>query len=86
MRAMRGVVPPMLEAYGVDLVLNGHGHGTSDRILIDTHHGTSSTLDPGTTTLDQGNGDPLTATARTGARPGPSLGAVFEVAGSSVPA
>jgi len=52
---------------------------------IDGHHGTSSTFDPAATTLDQGNGDPVTATARTGARPGPSLGAVFEVAGSSAP-
>ncbi len=46
MVAMRNNFVPLLEAYGVDLVLNGHNHLYERTFLIDGHYGTSDTLTP----------------------------------------
>jgi hypothetical protein len=81
---MRQKVLPMLEDYGVDLVLNGHSHNYERSFLLDGHYGLSPTLDPFTMILDSGDGD----AAGDGVYRKPSVGqaahegAVFVVAGS----
>ncbi len=84
MSEMRANVLPILESYGVDLVLTGHSHSYERSFLVDQHYGVSSTLEPWML-LDSGDGRP----AGDGAYEKPSLGpvphegAVFAVAGSS---
>lgn len=82
---MREKVLPMLEDYGVDLVLNGHSHNYERSFLLDGHYGFSSTLDPFTMILDGGDGDPAGDGIYRKAGFGPTAheGAVFVVAGSS---
>ena len=41
---MRGHAVPLLEAYGVDLVLCGHSHSYERSYLLDGHYGLSSTF------------------------------------------
>ncbi|TSJ46771.1 purple acid phosphatase family protein [Fluviicola chungangensis] len=41
---MRENILPILEQYGVDLVLNGHSHSYERSYLVDSHYGTSGTL------------------------------------------
>ncbi|HRH69364.1 MAG TPA: metallophosphoesterase family protein [Flavobacteriales bacterium] len=48
MRDMRQNIVPILEAYGVDLVLTGHSHSYERSYLIDGHYGTSGTFNPAT--------------------------------------
>jgi hypothetical protein len=43
---MRQNALPILEAYGVDLVLCGHSHSYERSMLIDGHYGLSTTLQP----------------------------------------
>ena len=53
---MRANFNPMLEQYGVDLVLTGHSHCYERSYLIDGHYGVSSTFNPGTMGLDMTSG------------------------------
>ncbi len=74
---------PILEAYGVDLVLTGHSHNYERSFLLDGHYGESTTLLP-SMILDGGDG----RETGTGAyqKPGgfaPHTGTVYTVAGSS---
>ena len=82
---MREKVLPMLEDYGVDLVLTGHSHSYERSYLLDGHYGFSPTLDPFTMILDAGDGDPAGDGAYRKASVGPAAheGAVHVVAGSS---
>ena len=84
---MRANVVPLLESYGVDLVVSGHSHSYERTPLIDGHAGLSGTLDA-SMLLDAGNGDPDTDGAYRKADPGqaPNQGAVFVVAGSAADA
>ncbi len=81
---MRQYALPILEDYGVDLVLSGHSHSYERSFLLDGHYGTSDTL-VSSMILDNGDGRPT----GTGAYEKPSLGpdshrgAVYTVAGSS---
>ncbi len=80
---MRQNVLPILEDYGVDLVLSGHSHSYERSVLIDGFYGHSSTLAP-YMILDAGDGDP----GGDGAYVKSALrsaheGAVYAVAGSS---
>jgi hypothetical protein len=43
---MRQNILPILEAYGVDLVLNGHSHAYERSHLLNGHYGLSSTISP----------------------------------------
>ena len=52
---MRQNIVPILEAGGVDLVLNGHSHIYERSYLLHGHYGFSATLQPGMI-LDQGSG------------------------------
>jgi hypothetical protein len=82
--AMRENVVPLLEDYGVDLVLCGHSHDYERSFLLDGHYGFSSTFTDDMT-VDSGDG----AAAGDGAYrkealgPVPHEGAVYVVAGSS---
>ena len=82
---MRQNALPILEAWGVDLVLTGHSHTYERSFLVDGHYGLSGTLDIGTHILDIGDG----AETSDGAYQKPDVvaaqneGAVYAVAGSS---
>ena len=83
LREMRENVLPVLEDYGVDLVLTGHSHSYERSYLLDGHYGLSSELLV-SMVLDAGDGDP----AGSGAYAKPvglaaHEGAVYVVAGSS---
>jgi hypothetical protein len=81
---MRTNVLPILEQFGVDLVLTGHSHSYERSVLLDGHYGHSSTL-TAEMVLDGGSG----RESETGAYIKPALvpatnaGAVYTVAGSS---
>lgn len=81
---MRQNVLPLLESYGVDLVLCGHSHSYERSYLLDGHYGLSPTFTPAMS-LDSGDGAPLGDGAYRKASPGsaPNEGAVYVVAGSS---
>jgi hypothetical protein len=81
MTAMREVVLPILESYGVDLVLSGHSHSYERSFLIDGHYGTSDTLAPAMV-IDGGDGSVAGDGAYVKAA-APHHGAVYAVAGSS---
>ncbi len=78
---MRTNFVPLLEQYGVDLVLNGHSHTYERSFLIDNHIGLSSTFDPLTMRLDGGNGN-TTPYVKPGDLPG-HKGTVYTVCGVS---
>jgi len=53
---MRQNALPILEAWGVDLVLGGHSHTYERSFLLDGHYGLSGTLDISGNILDIGDG------------------------------
>lgn len=81
---MRENALPILERYGVDLVLSGHSHSYERSFFIDGHYGASSTFtdalkkQPGNGRPDEGG--PYTKAA---SGPAPHEGTVYVVAGSS---
>ncbi|WP_310461269.1 Ig-like domain-containing protein [Sphaerotilus sp.] len=80
---MRTNVLPILEAYGVDLVLSGHSHVYERSYLIDSHYGLSSTL---TTAMKKNGGSGRPAETGAYRKPlgsVPHQGAVYSVVGSS---
>jgi hypothetical protein len=81
---MRTNALPILEDYGVDLVLTGHSHSYERSFLLDGHYGLSTSL-TGAMILDGGDGDPAGDGPYEKATPGngPHEGAVYIVAGSS---
>jgi hypothetical protein len=83
MEEMRVAAMPILEAAGVDLVLNGHSHSYERSFLLDGHYGPSSTLVPAMK-VDAGDGriGGDGAYSKPFART-PHAGEVIAVAGSS---
>ncbi|MDQ7074336.1 MAG: metallophosphoesterase [Gammaproteobacteria bacterium] len=79
---MRENFLPLLESYGVDLVLSGHSHSYERSYLIDQHYGDSSTFNRTTQLKDGGDGKPLSNGAYLKAA-GANQGAVYVVSGSS---
>ncbi len=81
---MRQVFVPLLEDYGVDLVLSGHSHSLERSKLIDGHYGYSATLLP-ENILDGSTGDPALGGGyeKPSLGPAPHEGAVYAVIGSS---
>jgi hypothetical protein len=77
---MRQQIVPLLETYGVDLVLCGHSHSYERSYLLHGHYGSSGTLQP-SMLLDPGDGQPAGSGAYAKSPGGP--GAVYIVAGSS---
>jgi hypothetical protein len=96
---MRENFVPVLEAYGVDLVLGGHAHNYQRTFLINGLHGypgadqeqpTSGLIesvfagDPAAYTIDSGDGDPNGTGAYTKAgQMTPERGTIYSVTGSS---
>jgi hypothetical protein len=84
MREMRRNAVPILEDYGVDLVLTGHSHGYERSYLIDQHYGDSDTFGPehivdgGSGRVDEPDGPYLKPLGAV-----PHEGAVYTVAGNS---
>ncbi len=81
---MRNIAVPLLEQYGVDLVLSGHSHSYERSFLLDGHYGWSSSFVPGMK-KNGGSGNELIDGAYT--KPGmpkaPHSGAVYAVAGNA---
>lgn len=84
LRDMRQNVLPILESYGVDLVLTGHSHSYERSFLLDGHYGTSDTL-TSAMIKDAGSGhvDGTGAYKKPTVGPAPNEGVVYVVAGSS---
>jgi Calcineurin-like phosphoesterase/Purple acid Phosphatase, N-terminal domain len=80
---MRQFAVPILESYGVDLVLSGHSHSYERSYLLDSHYGLSSTFSEANK-VDPGDGDPAGDGAYRKDDVGPIAhsGAVFVVDGS----
>jgi hypothetical protein len=78
---MREVVVPVLEQYGVDLVMTGHSHGYERTYLIDGHYGSSRTF-RSSMIKDRGNGRENGSGAYVKAKGG-HKGTVYVVAGSA---
>ena len=82
---MRQNALPLLESWGVDLVMTGHSHSYERSYLLDGHYGVSATFDPLVHALDAGDG----RETGDGAYEKPDIvaaqneGAVYAVAGSS---
>jgi hypothetical protein len=55
---MRQRFLPVMERYGVDLVLTGHSHSYERSVLLDEHYGLSTTYSPALHAVDAGDGDP----------------------------
>jgi hypothetical protein len=81
MREMRENALPVLESFGVDLVLGGHSHTYERTFYLNGHYGLSSTLTPAMV-LNRGNGRVGGGGAYTRATT-TNRGAVYVVAGSS---
>jgi myo-inositol-hexaphosphate 3-phosphohydrolase len=81
---MRERALPMLESYGVDLVLSGHSHSYERSFLMKGHYGVSNTL-ADSMISDGGDGrtDGDGAYLKFNTGDDPNSGAVFIVAGSS---
>ncbi|HXG47834.1 MAG TPA: metallophosphoesterase family protein [Methylomirabilota bacterium] len=80
---MRTNVVPILEAHGVDLVLNGHSHSYERSYPLRGHYGLSTTLTPDMV-LDSGSGrEDDTGPYRKPFGPDGNSGVVYVVAGSS---
>ena len=82
---MRTNVLPMLESWGVDLVLSGHSHSYERSFLIDGHYGVSSTFTSAMKKNSGGGREDIDGAYRKSAlSPNlPNEGAVYAVAGSS---
>lgn len=82
MTEMRERFLPLLESYGVDLVLSGHSHSYERSFLIDGHYDISLTWNPSLMLVDAGDG----SESGNGAYVKPiagNAGTVYTVAGSS---
>src|SRR4029453_2797895 len=85
---MRQNIVPILESYGVDLVLSGHSHSYERTFLLNGHYGLSSTFNPAIHTVGttgSGSGQTQNATAYYKAPLGmeDGKGAVYVVTGSA---
>lgn len=58
MASMREKVVPILEEYGVDLILCGHSHVYERSYLINKHYGKSTTFNRNTMLVDSSSGNP----------------------------
>jgi len=81
---LRNHVVPILERYGVDLVLCGHSHNYERSYLMDGHFDFSDTLTP-SMIKDHGSGQPEDTGAylKPDTGPAPNQGTIYIVAGSS---
>jgi len=84
MTDMRANIVPILESYGVDLVLCGHSHNYERSFLMDGHYGFSESL-TSSMVKDAGSGQPgdTGPYLKPDTGPGANQGTVYVVAGSS---
>ena len=80
---MRQNFLPILEEYGVDLVLCGHSHSYERSKFIDGHYGLSSTFSDATMVVQSGSGRDAGAYTKVGTGPVPHAGAIYAVPGAS---
>jgi hypothetical protein len=82
---MRQRFLPVMEKFGVDLVLTGHSHSYERSVLLDEHYGLSATYSPALHAVDAGDGNPGGDGAYVKTLLGPvgNTGTVAAVAGSS---
>ncbi|MDQ3061910.1 MAG: fibronectin type III domain-containing protein, partial [Acidobacteriota bacterium] len=82
---MRTNILPILESWGVDLVLSGHSHSYERSFLIDGHYGTSGTFTESMKKNSGGGRENIDgAYTKSALSPNlPNQGAVYAVAGSS---
>lgn len=80
---MRQYVLPILDTYGVDVVLNGHSHNYERSYLLDGHYGLSATFN-NSFKVEPGDGDPAGdgAYRKDDTGPTPNSGTVYVVNGS----
>ena len=83
LREMREQINPILESYGVDLVLSGHTHAYERSFLLQSHYGDSSTLEPWMKLDPRGGGGVDPPYRKVSSTPVPYAGTVYAVAGSS---
>ena len=81
LKNMREVFVPILESFGVDLVLGGHSHNYERSFLLDGHYGKSGTLQD-EMIRDAGSGRTDDSGAYIKASQGSGEGAIYVVAGS----
>lgn len=83
--AMRDNINPILESYGVDLVLTGHDHDYQRTYLIHGLYGGSGTFDSATNIIDGGSGNEATDGPYIKYTNGPKagIGTVYVVEGNS---
>ena len=82
MTDMRSIALPILEGYGVDLVLTGHSHAYERSKFLDGHYQTSDTFS-NSYEIDNGSGRTDGTGAYKKKMGAPHSGAVYVVAGSS---
>ena len=85
MRMMRERILPVLENYGLDLMLTGHSHAYERSYLTDGFYGRSDTLDEKThfKSMKDGRENGTGVYTKPTRGPAPHEGAVYVVAGSS---
>jgi uncharacterized protein YjiK len=82
MKNMREIFLPILEGFGVDLLLFGHEHAYFRSKFVDGHYGISTTFNATTMLKQAGMGNPAVDGPYVKVD-GPNNGAVYTVAGSS---
>jgi hypothetical protein len=82
---MRQRFLPVMERYGVDLVLTGHSHSYERSVLLDEHYGHSTTYSPALHAVDAGDGSPTGDGAYEKAAIGPfgNTGTISALTGSA---
>jgi len=85
MEAMRENFLPILEQYGVDLVLSGHSHAYERSYLIKGHYGNSGSWNASTMLVDGSSGNDAVGEAYVKYKSGPNAneGTVYAVVGNS---
>lgn len=85
MKAMRQNIIPILEEYGIDLVVNGHSHAYERSYLLHGHYDVSSTLNAQDNILNATSGDETKGEAYIKYTDGaePNKGTVYVVCGNS---
>lgn len=82
MKAMRKNIVPILEQYGVDLVLSGHSHVYERSYLIKGLYGDDNTFNPATMLIDGSNGGLATPYVKYLQGPNTNVGTVYVVSGN----
>ncbi len=85
MSAMRNNICPILESYGVDMIMNGHSHVYERSYLLHDYYGTPSQFNISNHVVDNSNGSLAEGTPYIKYKTGPNagIGTVYVVQGNS---